>query len=967
MFLLLRLLSFRYWFRHRGAFALSALGVAMGVAVFVAVQIANFSVLSAFNASLEAVSGRANLQISGGARGLPDTVYRDLVTRPDPRIRAAAPLLERTLFSPTLKANAREDGTSVLVLGIDPFSQAAFFDLDLQNPANASLHNKANVSNTRLQRGDSANPVWDFLLDPHAMAISGELARRFKLQVGSRIELFVGAQRKNFRVAAIVGNQNLNAAFGGDFVLLDIATAQEAFDELGRLSQIDLIVPENQVESVAQTLRAQIGKNLPPDARVQRPAQRSEQVGQMLSAFQLTLSALSCITLFVGAFLIYNTVAVAVVRRRAEAGILRAVGVEPARLTRLFSLEAALIGAFGSLIGIALGWILARYTLHEVSRTVSTLYVAVKAREIVMPLWLPPTALIGGTLLSIAASLPAAHEAGHVAPRQALSRTSVHQSAAHFARPLAIFGLVVVLLGIALCHPFFSARAAWIGFIATTCTLGGFAMTAPLLVQSGGRALQNLGRRERFGPQWLLAGVYLQRAIHRSGLIVAALMVSLAMTVGLGVMVGSFRATVVDWVDNTISADLFVAPARGFSDESGPGLPPQVLAYARKLPNVRAIDTIRGAQITIKNQPVFIAANTLPSLKTGQRRLRFVQTRNGAQNALDDFTNQRAILVSERFSNLLKIGAGQSVSVLTPRGPRSYPVAGVFYDYTPNQAVIYLPQPLYQRDWNDKGTDGLALYFAPGTDVAAIERGFQEKFGRDFQLTLLPNGKIRQQVFQTFDDTFAVTYALQLIAVIVAADRYFRYAAGPTAGAQTRTGDVARGRRLSRADSCFDPARIRCDWLFVVVAVAGGGNRIGVATDFRHQQTIFRLEHCAHAVTPHLCASLSFSARSSHRRGHLAFAQSRAPQPRFGPANRISYPASTCLHNKRLISCMMNSIRGGESMNTHEKKVYSAPQLMVHGDVETVTQHYKLLCKHGYPIGCCKSKKPCTPPPGNLS
>ncbi len=765
MFTLLRLLSFRYWLRHRGAFALSALGVAMGVAVFVAVQIANFSVLSAFNASLEAVSGRANLQISGGARGLPESVYSELMTKPDARIRAAAPLLERTLFSPTLKLKPTDEGTSLLVLGIDPFSQAAFFDLDLRSAASISQ----STSDDNLQRGDNANPVWDFLLDPHAMAISQELARRYKLQVGSRIELFVGAQRKNFRVAAIVGNRSLNSAFGGDFVLLDIATAQEAFDELGRLSQIDLIVPENQVDEVANSLRARIGKSLPPDARVERPAQRSQQVGQMLSAFQLTLSALSCITLFVGAFLIYNTVAVAVVRRRAEAGILRAVGVEPQRLTRLFSIEAALIGAFGSLLGIGLGWVLARYTLHEVSRTVSTLYVAVKAREIVMPNWLPPTALIGGTILSILASLPAAYEAGHVAPRQALSRTSVHQSTAQFARPLAIYGLVIVILGLGLCHPIISARAAWIGFIATTCTLGGFAMTAPFLVQIGGRGLQNMGHNSAFGPLWLLAGVYLQRAIHRSGLIVAALMVSLAMAVGLGVMVGSFRATVVDWVDNTISADLFVAPARGFSGESGPGLPPQVLAYAKNLPNLRALDTIRGAQTTIRNQPVFIAANTLPSLKIGERRIRFVQTRNGVQNALDDFANQRAILVSERFSNLLDIRAGQSVPLLTPRGPRSYPVAGVFYDYTPNQAVIYLPQPLYQRDWNDWGTDGLALYFASGTDIDVIERGFAQKFGREFQLTLLPNQKIRRQVFQTFDDTFAVTYALQLIAVIVAA------------------------------------------------------------------------------------------------------------------------------------------------------------------------------------------------------
>lgn len=769
---LLRFLSWRYWARHRGALALAILGVALGVAVFVAVQCANYSVLRAFSTSLEAVSGRASVQIQGGTRGLPEGTYLRLLQNPDARIQALAPSIQKTLFSPTLRSRPQDQGTSLLVLGIDPFAQADFFDLDLQSlpasprqlPSASTYESSQNSQSRGASVPRSLRSVGEFLLRPDAIAISPSLARRFGLRSGGTMELFVGSERKKFRIVAIA--QGLGDAFGGDFALLDIATAQETLGEEGRLSQIDMIVAEPDIPAFVRDWRGEIGRALPPDARVQRPAQRSAQVASLLAAFQLNLSALSGITLFVGAFLIYNTVAVAVVRRRLEAGILRATGTPSARLTALFCIEAGILGLIGSLCGFALGLLLARYTLGEVSRTVSTLYVAVRARDVFVPPWLLPASLAGGTLLSIAASFPAAREAGRVSPREAFSRATLHASTARFSRVLALIGLAMIGAGLILCLPAIASRAAWIGFIATTATLGGFACFAPLAVLWGGAWAQKSSKY--LGVGWMLAGIALQRGAHRASLVVAALMVSLAMTVGLAVMVLSFRNTVANWVGNTISADFFVAPARGFDGDSGPGLPPEVVDFARSMPEVKVMDTIRGADTILNNQPVFIAANTLPSLATGDRRIEWVSTRGGADRALRDFGAGRAILISERFSNLLGYKAGGSVSLDTPRGPRRFEIAGVFLDYTPNEAVLYMPQPTYKYLWSDAATDGIALYFRPGVRVEAVQAQFERRFGRKYTLTLLPNKKIRDQVFKTFDDTFAVTYALQLIAVIVA-------------------------------------------------------------------------------------------------------------------------------------------------------------------------------------------------------
>ncbi|MDF2439409.1 MAG: putative transport system permease protein [Abditibacteriota bacterium] len=768
---LLRFLSLRYWLRHRGGFALAALGVTMGVAVFVSMQVANHSVLAAFGASLDAVSGKANLQIRGGQNGLDERFYAALKRQSDARIRAMAPLVSSTLFSPSLKLKPGDEGTSLLMMGIDVFAEVDFRDIDWQS-ASGSTQTVAPDTSTRGARSSSskddgqnaARPVWQFLLEPDAIAISQTLAQKYGLKEGSRLDIFVGAKRKALRVVAILRDGELNNAFGGDFALLDIASAQEAFEHVGRLSQIDLIVDEADVETVASELR----QRLPADATVQRPAQRGAQVADLLGAFQLNLSALSCITLFVGAFLIYNTIAIAVVRRRSEAATLRSFGTSGSLLTRMFLIEAAGIGLFGSLLGLGVGILLAHFTLGAVAHTVSTLYLAVKAEQLFVPDWLWWGAPLGGTVLSVLAAWPAATEAAHTSPRAALQNVSLHQTITRFSPAMFGGGLAMLALAWLLSQPFAAGRAVWMGFIATFCTLSGFALLCPLLTLWGGRLVQVWGGKY-FGVETLLAGSYLQRALNRSSLVIAALMVSLAMTIGLSIMVRSFRDTVSEWVSSTISADIFIAPARGFSGEKGPGLPPEVVRYVQTLDAVTSLDSIRGTATQIGKQPVYIAANVLPSLQSGARRLRWVETERGSEHALRDFHESRAILISERFRNLLGFKAGSRVPLLTPQGRVEFQVAGVFYDYTPNQCVLYMPQSLYRKYWQDFGIDGLALYLKPGASAKTVIEELQSRFSRQYQLTLLPNREIRQSVFKTFDDTFAITYALQLIAVIVAA------------------------------------------------------------------------------------------------------------------------------------------------------------------------------------------------------
>jgi putative ABC transport system permease protein len=291
---------------------------------------------------------------------------------------------------------------------------------------------------------------------------------------------------------------------------------------------------------------------------------------------------------------------------------LRATGTPAGRLTALFCVEAGLLGLLGSLLGFALGLLLARYTLGEVSRTVSTLYVAVRAREVAVPPWLFPARFRAARCCRFWPRFPAALEAG-ASRRARPGRASLHATCApgravRVARPGDDCGRIDLV-------PPAISRARPGSVHRDDGHAGRLRLLRSVVVCAAAHARK---RGQVLGARLDAGGIALQRGAHRASLVVAALMVSLAMTIGLAVMVLSFRNSVSRWVDNTISADLFVAPARGFSGEAGPGLPPEVISFAKQLPQVRSLDTIRGAETTIGNQPVFIAANS-PALARDRR------------------------------------------------------------------------------------------------------------------------------------------------------------------------------------------------------------------------------------------------------------------------------------------------------------------------------------------------------------
>lgn len=746
---LLRVLSWRYWQHHFGTLLLTILGVTLGAAVFVAIQVANHSVLASFKDSLDATSGRANLQINGGTNGLPDSLFLKVKMQQwqNPRIEATLPVLADSLYSPTLK-------NTLYVQGIDFFSALDFIRPEDEN----------NISSASPNQFSLTKSTFALLTEPNTIAISSDVAKRANLKIGNIIKFIVGADIVSMHVAEILNTNQAKRAYGGDFAVVDIATAQEILQEKGKLSRIDLMVEEDAIPSIISELQ----KIVPPDAVVQRPAQRSQQIAGMLAAFQLNLTALSCVALFVGLFLVNNAIASAVVRRRHEVAILRTIGASRGQLMTLFQSEAAVMGFVGSCLGLLLGIWLAHLALSAVSKTVSSLYVEVHARQLKIPLWLYFAVPLGGTLMAWGASWFFAREANSVSPRMAFSNSSLHQNTQNNSLPFAGIGILLLCVGGLLCRPRISHISPLIGFVAAFFTLSGFAFLCPLMTLFCSLTAQKISGL--FGnPAPRLASMNLRLTLHRTSLVVAALAVALSLVVGLEVMVYSFRHSVAVWVDQSLTGDLYISTARGFSGDPGPGLPPEVLRKIQQQPGIEALDTLRGSHIHLQNQPVFIAARSLDAVFVGRSKVPFKSTFKGTQTALQNYRDGKVLFISERFSNLLKKNAGETLQLPTPQGEKYFFIAAVFYDYTPDAAVLYMPQSLYKKYWPPQNPRAVALFLKNPKQTNAFKDRLQKYFSSRYQLDFVSHRELRKSVFKTFDDTFAVTYALEAIALIVAA------------------------------------------------------------------------------------------------------------------------------------------------------------------------------------------------------
>jgi putative ABC transport system permease protein len=712
--------------------ALTILSVALGVAVVLAIALAGDAATGSFHASLEALSGDSNLEIVASG-GIPDQIVGLLAAMPyairiSPRIEDVATLPETHRTIP--------------LIGLDMIAEVSMVD---EQP----------FPGFRLQ--ESANPIGGLqnLLKADSVWMGSSLGKK----AGDSLQLLINDTIHTFTVRGVYPDSNDSESA----VVMDIAAAQQALRRFGRLDRILVKVPgAPPIEEWQQRLRSV----LPPGPEIRPEGTGTQENRQMLGAFRWNLRLLSYIALIVGAFLIYNTISVSVVRRRPEIGIVRALGASRAAVLTAFLGEATFFGLAGALLGLLFGRVLAIVAVKLMAATVQALYVSSRPGPIVLTASSVALAFIVGMGVAVLSAFSPAREASLVAPVEAMARgRREYQVRVHKSRGLWL-ALALAIAG---------SAAAWappiggkplLGYLSALLFVAASASAIPAVIDA---LLVVASRRLRglLGIEALLASQSLSASLRRTSVLLGALSTAVAMMTSVGLMVGSFRETVVLWMDGRLPADLYLQPAGGAAPDRHPTLSLQFAEQVRRLPGVAEVDRLRGYEISYGGLPATLASVDLNALRL-YHRSDFFSGRPTAE-VLAGIRDTSAILVSEPFTYKHHLRAGDTVTLPLGAASPSFKIADVFYDYGSERGSILMDRATMLRYLPDADPSNLAIYVSPGTAVDAVRDAIRQAAAvAGQQVLLFSNRDLRSEAIRIFDRTFAITYALEAVAVIVA-------------------------------------------------------------------------------------------------------------------------------------------------------------------------------------------------------
>jgi putative ABC transport system permease protein len=718
-------LMVRPLFREPVRTSLTILAIALGVAVVLAIDLAGGAATGSFRSSLETLAGDNDLEITA-AGGIPETVVGTLATLPYP-IQVSPRIEDYAVIADTKK--------SLPLIG-----------LDLVAEASAHTHSEFLLKS-------SSDNVFEHLGDTDSIWVGSSTGYK----AGDRVGLLMNDQVRDYTVRGVYADSNGNQSS----IVMDIAAAQRALTRSGRVDRILLKVPQTPIlEDWQQRLRAV----LPAGVEVRPQGTGTNENRRMLAAFRWNLRLLSYISLLVGAFLIYNTISVSVVRRRAEIGTVRALGASRGVILSAFVGEAACFGLAGALIGLPLGRFLATGAVRLMAATVESLYVSSRPGSIELNAASVLLALTIGVGVAVASAYSPAREASLVSPVEAMARgRREYDVRVHKSRDFWLALVLGVAAAAASRVPAVAGRPLF-GYLAAILLVAASALAMPAFVD----ALTSLSSKllgKFFGVEALLASRSLAASLRRTSVLVGALSTAIAMMTAVGIMVGSFRQTVMIWMQDQLPADLYLRPAGSAAADRHPTISSGLAEELAKLPGVAEVERLRIYEISFENMPASLASADL-NIQRSHQDSDFFSGRPKEQ-VLAELRDSNAVVVSEPFTYKHHKRAGDFMTLSLGEAKATFRIVDVYYDYSSERGSILMDRNTMLRYLPDPAPSNLAIYVSPEAHLEVV-RAEIEKVAAGHRILLFSNRDLRSEAIRIFDRTFAITYALEAVAVIVA-------------------------------------------------------------------------------------------------------------------------------------------------------------------------------------------------------
>jgi putative ABC transport system permease protein len=710
------------WRSHKGRALIAIATIALGVALGYAVQLINSAAFNEFSAAARSLSGQADLQVRGAQPTFDEHVYPQLATQRG--VALASPVLELDVTVPSRNAPLK-------VLGIDAF-RASRIAPDLTGVT-------------------SSDTPLDAIADD-AIFLSPAAQQWLGVHVGDTVTLRSGTSDVHLRVAGGI----VRARPGQRIAVMDIAAAQWRFGRVGKLSRVDLQLERGvDRERFRRVLQERLGSRF----AVGETHDIESRTDRLSRAYRINMNVLALVALFTGAFLVFSTQALGVVRRRAQFAMLRVLGITRAQLLRQILLEGALLGTLGSIAGIALGFALASAVLRFFGSDLGGGYFPGVQPTVGFEPVASAIFVALGIGVSLLGSLVPALEAARAHPAPALKAGGEEAALGKLSTPWP--ALVCLVLGVALTQapPVFDVPIA--GYLAVALLLIGGIALMPRVTSMLFRALSRASNGRQRTPAIALALARLANAPGQASIAMGGVLSSFTLIVAMAIMVASFRVSVEDWLAHLLSADVYVRVAP--NGDTG-GLNPQQQTMLAATRGIRHAAFARTSQLTLdpSRPSVALLAREIDAADPGSNLQ--ITGATLPPSALRE--GETPVWASEAMVDLYGYHVGQRLTLPIGEHGTRVVVAGIWRDYVRQTGALEIRLADYRRLTGDTSVTDAALTLEPGVSAAqaiAALRALPFASALDFAQP----GDIRARTLTIFDRSFAVTYLLEAVAIVI--------------------------------------------------------------------------------------------------------------------------------------------------------------------------------------------------------
>jgi putative ABC transport system permease protein len=710
-----------------GRWLVAGLTVALGIALAVAIHTVNRSALSEFSRALDLVNGQASAQMVMPTGEFSDQLYDQmLIHQTKLGIRALSPVLERNT-------------SQIRILGIDLFQAGRV------TPSLIPL-----VPEGQQQQ----------LFSEDAIFLSAAAMQKWQLSVGDPFTLDYEGKEVRFKVAGTVPG-----ATGQVIAIMDLGVLQWRLDGLGRISRLDVQLLDGKgIEEVANAVQ-----NLNLGLRLISAQERNRRVSNLSRAYRVNLNVLALVALVTGAFLVFTTIRLSVLRQQSQLALLSILGASSRWIFSLVLAQAAGMTALGGLLGICLGLALAFVLLNILGGDLGAGYFS----DQVPPLEIDPLALIGFWLLSIAVGLLAAYFPAKLAT--AGSPTSQLRAGAseRVLRPVMHHRIALIFILASLVLALMPAinGLPLAAYASIACLLFAGLALIPWLVQNCFTRLARGLSQWQKQPSSLTFAIWrlAQAPASASGLI-AGVVAALALTVAMVVMVASFRDSMTQWLDQVLPADLY-ANFKPLSVGDELVKTPNVLANLEKISGIDRYELNVQRKILFQSDRPEVTLIARPIPQSGAAQVLPLIGPVYAASPQVDPLPLPVVFASEAMVDLYDWHPGQVQTLPSfhqHQASQKVWIAGIFRDYGRQHGALVIDLAAYQQISSDQRYSGIAIWLTNQADPVAVLNQLRSAIPPLRDQEFINRNDLRALSLTIFDRSFALTYALEIAALMVA-------------------------------------------------------------------------------------------------------------------------------------------------------------------------------------------------------